>query len=90
MSSLTGVITAMHDAAALANWICSLIFKEYCAERLSVGKAMFVKRQSLNNIGGKVRSMRNIKYIDTAYFITRERELTPLKSWQRNRGSLHR
>ncbi|KAG0330710.1 hypothetical protein BG000_011556 [Podila horticola] len=58
-----GAVTAMHDAVALANWICSLqskdyaelepIFKEYKAERYPIAKENFAYSQQLKNIGGK-------------------------------------
>ncbi|KAG0092244.1 hypothetical protein BGZ93_008407 [Podila epicladia] len=58
-----GAVTAMHDAVALANWICSLkskgvpeletIFKEYKAERYPIAKESFAYSQQMRNIGGK-------------------------------------
>ncbi|KAG0021950.1 hypothetical protein BGZ81_008729, partial [Podila clonocystis] len=58
-----GAVTAIHDAIALANWICTLkskdyselgpIFKEYKAERYPIAKEAFAVSQQLRNIGGK-------------------------------------
>ncbi|KAG0325451.1 hypothetical protein BG004_003213 [Podila humilis] len=53
----------MHDAAALANWICSLetpsvkelerIFEEYRKERLPRIKEAFIVSRMLRDVGGK-------------------------------------
>lgn len=53
----------MHDAIALANWICAVqttevpelekIFKEYHLERLPSVQAQFATSQMLKNVGGK-------------------------------------
>ncbi|KFH66086.1 hypothetical protein MVEG_08187 [Podila verticillata NRRL 6337] len=58
-----GAVTAMHDAIALANWICTLeskeqpdieaIFKEYKAERYPVAKEAFDLSRQMRNLGGK-------------------------------------
>ncbi|KAG0097695.1 hypothetical protein BGZ93_002176 [Podila epicladia] len=58
-----GAQTAMHDAAALANWICTLrlptvkdlnkVFKEYRAERYPVAKEAFETSQMFTKMAGK-------------------------------------
>ncbi|KAG0342029.1 hypothetical protein BG000_007222 [Podila horticola] len=58
-----GALTAMHDAIALANWICAVqsrdmfdiedAFKEYREERLPVAKEAFENSRMFDNIGGK-------------------------------------
>ncbi|KAG0330714.1 hypothetical protein BG000_011560 [Podila horticola] len=58
-----GALSAMHDAIALANWICvvqktsvpelELIFKEYYIERLPSVQAQFATSNMLKNVGGK-------------------------------------
>ncbi|KAG0021952.1 hypothetical protein BGZ81_008731 [Podila clonocystis] len=58
-----GALSAMHDAVALSNWICSLetkdidaivnIFKEYRAERYPAVKAAFETSRMLRNVMGK-------------------------------------
>ncbi|KAF9332303.1 hypothetical protein BG006_004823 [Podila minutissima] len=58
-----GALTAMHDAVALANWICALeprslkdlavVFKEYQAERHPVAKELFAFSQFFGKMGGK-------------------------------------
>ncbi|KAG0083719.1 hypothetical protein BGZ92_010538 [Podila epicladia] len=58
-----GALSAMHDAVALANWICSLestkmseiesAFKEYQAERLPIAKQTFATSQMFSKMGGK-------------------------------------
>ncbi|KAG0026442.1 hypothetical protein BGZ82_009469 [Podila clonocystis] len=58
-----GALSAMHDAVALANWICSLestkmseiesVFKEYQAERLPIAKQTFATSQMFSKMGGK-------------------------------------
>ncbi|KAG0025899.1 hypothetical protein BGZ82_009789 [Podila clonocystis] len=59
----SGAITAMHDAVALANWICALspkkpvdtdlVFKEYYQERYPVAKETFATSQMLSRLVGK-------------------------------------
>lgn len=56
----------MHDAIALANWICAVqsrdmfdiedAFKEYREERLPVAKEAFENSRMFDNIGGKVKA----------------------------------
>lgn len=63
-----GALTAMHDAVALANWICTLqtkalpeieaIFKEYRKERYPIAKDMFATSKMMRYTGGKVREIR--------------------------------
>ncbi|KAF8929489.1 hypothetical protein BGZ52_002173 [Haplosporangium bisporale] len=63
-SGAAGALSAIHDAVALANWICSLestslkhveaIFKEYHAERYPAAKEAFQSSQTLSKFGGKV------------------------------------
>ncbi|KAG0035784.1 hypothetical protein BGZ82_005122, partial [Podila clonocystis] len=58
-----GALNAMHDAATLANWICSLessslpdlayIFEEYRKERMPRIKEAFVVSRILRDVGGK-------------------------------------
>ncbi|KAF9302945.1 hypothetical protein BGZ74_004601 [Mortierella antarctica] len=58
-----GALTAMHDAIALANWICSVqsrdmadieaSFKKYRAERLPIAKEAFENSRMFDSIGGK-------------------------------------
>lgn len=71
----------MHDAVALANWICSLestklseiesVFQEYQAERLPIAKQTFATSQMFSKMGGKVRSL-SINGKDIfRYFLTR-------------------
>ncbi|KAG0342032.1 hypothetical protein BG000_007225 [Podila horticola] len=58
-----GALSAMHDAVALANWICSLestklseiesVFQEYQAERLPIAKQTFATSQMFSKMGGK-------------------------------------
>ncbi|KAF8983517.1 hypothetical protein BGZ52_000839 [Haplosporangium bisporale] len=58
-----GALSAMHDAIALANWICAVqttevpelekIFKEYHLERLPSVQAQYATSQMLKNVGGK-------------------------------------
>jgi hypothetical protein len=58
-----GALTAMHDAVALANWICALeprslkelevVFKEYHSERYPVAKELFATSQFFGKMGGK-------------------------------------
>ncbi|KAG0023642.1 hypothetical protein BGZ81_008051 [Podila clonocystis] len=58
-----GALTAMHDAAALANWISTLrlpsvknlnkVFKEYRAERYPVAKEAFETSQIFTKMAGK-------------------------------------
>ncbi|KAF9300754.1 hypothetical protein BGZ74_007537 [Mortierella antarctica] len=58
-----GAVTAMHDAAALANWISTLkfpsmtdldqVFKEYRAERYPVAKEAFETSQMFTKMAGK-------------------------------------
>lgn len=60
-----GALNAMHDAATLANWICSLespslrdldaIFEEYRKERIPRIKEAFVVSRMLRDVGGKVK-----------------------------------
>ncbi|KAF9326771.1 hypothetical protein BG006_009833 [Podila minutissima] len=63
-----GALTAMHDAIALANWICAVqsrdmadieaSFKEYRAERLPIAKEAFENSRMFDNIGGKMTANR--------------------------------
>lgn len=56
----------MHDAIALANWICAIpskemsdieeFFKEYRTERFPIAKEIFETSRMFNNIGGRVRA----------------------------------
>ncbi|KFH66062.1 hypothetical protein MVEG_08163 [Podila verticillata NRRL 6337] len=58
-----GALSAIHDAVALANWICSLqstslptlarVFKEYHAERHPIAKRNLLNSQVLSALGGK-------------------------------------
>lgn len=58
-------MSAIHDAVALANWICSLqstslptlarVFKEYYAERHPIAKWNLLNSQVLCALGGKVK-----------------------------------
>lgn len=58
-----GALTAMHDAVALANWICTLqtkaqpeieaIFKEYRNERYPIAKKAFESSKLMRLTGGK-------------------------------------
>ncbi|KAF9324164.1 hypothetical protein BG006_000810 [Podila minutissima] len=58
-----GALSAMHDAIALANWICAVqktdvpelekIFREYYVERLPSVQAQFATSNMLKNVGGK-------------------------------------
>ncbi|KAG0342031.1 hypothetical protein BG000_007224 [Podila horticola] len=58
-----GAVSAIHDALALANWICviqpksasdtSMIFKEYFEERYPIVKETFEQSQMLSRAGGK-------------------------------------
>lgn len=60
-----GALNAMHDAATLANWICSLespslrdidvVFEEYRKERIPRIKEAFVVSRMLRDVGGKVK-----------------------------------
>ncbi|KAF9320539.1 hypothetical protein BG003_005722 [Podila horticola] len=62
-SGAAGALSAIHDAVALANWICSLessslnnveaIFKEYYAERYPAAKEAFRSSQTFSKLGGK-------------------------------------
>ncbi|KFH66085.1 hypothetical protein MVEG_08186 [Podila verticillata NRRL 6337] len=66
-----GALTAMHDAVALANWICTLqtkaqpeieaIFKEYRNERYPIAKKAFESSKLMRLTGGKVCATRNTK-----------------------------
>ncbi|KAG0325826.1 hypothetical protein BG000_001654 [Podila horticola] len=59
----TGALSAVHDAVALANWLCSLqstlprtlarVFKEYHAERHPIAKQNLLNSQMLCALGGK-------------------------------------
>ena len=59
-------MTAIQDAVALANWICTLqskkapeienSFKEYHAERYSVVKIANESSKMFNHLGGKVKA----------------------------------
>ncbi|KAF9326181.1 hypothetical protein BG006_010372, partial [Podila minutissima] len=58
-----GALTAMHDAVALANWICALhpkkpadidlAFKEYYKERFPIAKETFENSQLMSKLVGK-------------------------------------
>ncbi|KAG0025898.1 hypothetical protein BGZ82_009788 [Podila clonocystis] len=58
-----GALTAMHDAVALANWICALnpkkpsdidlVFKEYYKERFPIAKEVFANSQMMSKLVGK-------------------------------------
>lgn len=58
-------MTAIQDAATLANWICTLqskkaseiedSFKEYHAERYPLVKAAYESSKIFNYVGGKVK-----------------------------------
>ncbi|KFH63684.1 hypothetical protein MVEG_10377 [Podila verticillata NRRL 6337] len=58
-----GALTAMHDAVALANWICALYpkkpadidlaFKEYYNERFPIAKEAFAHSQLMSKMVGK-------------------------------------
>ncbi|KAF9285562.1 hypothetical protein BGZ74_001459 [Mortierella antarctica] len=58
-----GALTAMHDAVALANWICALhpkkpadidlAFKEYYKERFPIAKETFDNSQLMSKLVGK-------------------------------------
>ncbi|KAF8977442.1 hypothetical protein BGZ52_007048, partial [Haplosporangium bisporale] len=58
-----GALSAIHDAVALANWICSLqstslptlarVFEEYHAERHPIAKRNLLNSQVLSALGGK-------------------------------------
>ncbi|KAG0342030.1 hypothetical protein BG000_007223 [Podila horticola] len=62
-SGAAGALSAIYDAVALANWICSLessslnnveaIFKEYYAERYPAAKEAFRSSQTFSKLGGK-------------------------------------
>lgn len=59
-----GALFAIHDAVALANWICALepkkmegiekVFKEYYDERYPNAKEVFKNSQMFRNVVGKV------------------------------------
>ncbi|KAG0068341.1 hypothetical protein BGZ92_004906 [Podila epicladia] len=59
----TGALTAMHDAVALANWICALhpkkltdidlTFKEYYKERFPIAREAFEYSQMMSQLVGK-------------------------------------
>ncbi|KAG0072449.1 hypothetical protein BGZ92_004065, partial [Podila epicladia] len=58
-----GALTAMHDAVALANWICALhpkkpadidlAFKEYYKERFPIAQDAYAHSQMLSKLVGK-------------------------------------
>ncbi|KAI9240078.1 MAG: hypothetical protein BYD32DRAFT_193624 [Podila humilis] len=69
-----GALTAMHDAVALANWICALYpkkpadidiaFKEYYNERFPIAKEAFAHSQLMSKMVGKnLHSMAVKNYI---------------------------
>lgn len=67
----TGALSAVHDAVALANWLCSLqstsprtlarVFKEYHAERHPIAKQNLLNSQMLCALGGKVKKKAKAK-----------------------------